>query len=125
MNNDLSKIKEQLEKLLDSINDYLAGNAKNEIVIYKDEFHKIRHLGLISNSDVNVFDFNNGVIFTLYNSDSFPYQKLHFKKLVSGELDRIILRKRDSIWEKQGWSITYSLESEVETKLRDTYPRSN
>ena len=41
---------------------------------------------------------------------------------MSGDLDRIILRKRDSIWEKQGWSINYSLESEVETKLRDTYP---
>ena len=124
MSNELIKIKEQLEILLISINDFLSANSKNEILLYKEEFHNIRHLGLIPYTAVNVFEFNQGIIFTLDNSDSSPYQQMHFRKLLSGELDSIILRKRDSVWVKQGWSITYSLESEVETKLRNTYSRS-
>jgi hypothetical protein len=122
MSTELIKIKDQLESLLISINDFLSANSKNEIIIYKDEFHKIRHLGIISSTNLNVFDFSNGKIFTLHNHHSSPYDQIHYQKLMSGDLDRIILRKRDSIWEKQGWSINFSLESEIETKLRDTYP---
>lgn len=122
MSTELLKIKDQLESLLISINDFLLENSKNEIIIHKDEFHKIRHLGIISSSSINIFDFSDGKIFALQNDHSSPYHQIHYQKLMSGDLDRIILRKRDSIWEKQGWSINYSLESEVETKLRDTYP---
>lgn len=123
MSTELIKIKDQLESLLISINDFLSANSKNEIIIYKDEFHKIRHLGLVSKA-FEVLGFENGVIFTLNNFSSFSvsYEQMHFQKLISGELDRIILRKRESIWDIDGFVINYQLESEIKTKLRDTYP---
>lgn len=111
-------IKEQLEHLTKSINEYLESTAQEEIIIKPETFQKIKYLG-ITNHGVRVFDYDNGAIFIL--SSTYVYQNDKYEKLLSGNLERLILRKIDvpEVWGK--WSVNYVLESEVETKLRELY----
>jgi hypothetical protein len=117
MNEKLLLIKEQLENLTKSINEYLESTENEVIVIKKEEFKKIKFLGVKEGR--NMFDFNNGVNFQLLLSN--PYEEEHYAKLLSGKLDRMILRKRETPYRWYNWTSNYELESEVETKLRDLY----
>jgi hypothetical protein len=93
MNNNLIKIKAELENLLNTINEYFTESEKNEIIIYKEDFYKIRFLGERTKvKGVFIFDFNNGAKFILNDYD--PYKREHYEKLINGELQRIILRKK-------------------------------
>lgn len=111
-------IKEQLDHLTKSINEYLESTAQEEIIIKPENFQKIKYLG-ITNHGVRVFDYDNGSIFIL--SSTHVYQNDKYEKLLSGNLEKLIIRKIDvpEVWGK--WSVNYVLESEVETKLRELY----
>jgi hypothetical protein len=122
MNTNLIKIKAELENLLNTINDYLTESEKDEIVIFKEDFYKIRYLGERTKvKGVFIFDFNNGAKFIL--NDYNPHMREHYEKLINGELQRIILRKKQQIIEIDSWHINYELEDKIETILRDTYQK--
>ena len=122
MNNNLIKIKAELENLLNTINDYLTESEKDEIVIFKEDFYKIRYLGERTKvKGVFIFDFINGAKFIL--NDYNPHMREHYEKLINGELQRIILRKKQQIIEIDSWHINYELEDKIETILRDTYQK--
>jgi hypothetical protein len=46
---------------------------------------------------------------------------MHYSKLFTGELERMILKKRDCPFMDGNIMINYELESQEETKLRDLY----
>ena len=103
-----------------SINEYFESTRQDVIIINKEDFDKIKHLGKI-NSYIHLFEFNNEILFTLPNSDSYPYANSHFVKLFSGELERIILNKLENPWKENNLFVNYELESEHKTKLRNLY----
>jgi len=118
MKDKLLLIKEQLEQLTISINDYLESTAKEEIIIKPENFDRIKYLCSYTNTG-SIFSYNNGAIFVL-NPNS-KYEKEHYDNLLAGKLDRLILKKRNTPHHLGVWIINYDLESEVETKLRDLY----
>ena len=121
MNEKLLLIKEQLEQLTNSINDYLESTNQDVIIIQKENFDKIHFLGETRHGS-KVLDFNNGAIFILYLG--FNYQKLQYTKLMDGSLNRLIIKKRANSVSYDGrWVSNYELESEEETKLRDLYKK--
>ena len=118
MNPKLLLIKEQLEQLNTSITEYLESTNQEVIILKKEDFGKIKFLGT-TKSGAQIFEFNNGVIFPLIPLLSNDNE--HYTKLLSGELDRLILNKRETSVKWDNWIVNYKLESEVETKLRDLY----
>ena len=70
MNEKLLIIKDQLEKLSKSINEYLESISQEEIIIKPENYNKIKYLGKTRFSD-SVFDYNNGSIFSLNPRNSY------------------------------------------------------
>lgn len=122
MNEKLLIIKEQLEQLTISIDEYLQYMTQEEIIIMPENFNKIKYLGDNIYS-ASVFDYNNGAIFVL--SSTTPYELEHYRKLLSGKLERLILRKRETSKHWDNWISNFILESEVDTKLRDLYKKNS
>jgi hypothetical protein len=121
----LNEIKILSEKLATAIGEYFKETERDRIIVRKDEFHNIKHLGKL-NSYRHVFEFYNGILFTLADSgDSYAYEKIHFTKLLSGELDRLILIKKNVPFKADEYWINYELEPIEKTKLFDSYPKPN
>ncbi len=122
MNEKLKEVKTLSEHLTNAINEYFASIDIERVVINKEQFHNIRHLGKL-NSYVHVFDYNNGMIFTLPDSgNSYAYEKMHYVKLMSGELEQIVLNKKKTPFISDGYKINYELEPLEKTKLFNLYP---
>ncbi len=122
MNEKLKKIKVLTEELAKAINEYLVSFEMERIIIKKEQFNNIRHLGKL-NSYVHVFDYNNGMIFTLPDSgSSYEYEKMHYSKLMSGELEELVIIKKKTPFNSNGYEINYELEPIEKTKLFNLYP---
>ena len=124
MNEKLKEVKTLSEQLTNAINEYFASIDIERVVINKEQFHNIRHLGKL-NSYVHVFDYGNGMIFTLPDSgNSYAYEKMHYNKLMSGELDQLVLNKKKTSFNFDNYEINYELEPIEKTKLFNLYPNS-
>ena len=122
MNEKLKEVKNLSEQLANAINEYFASIDMDRVVIKKEQFHNIRHLGKL-NSYVHVFDYNNGMIFTLPDSgNSYAYEKMHYVKLMSGELEQLVLNKKTTPFISDGYKINYELEPLEKSKLFNLYP---
>ena len=92
MTEKLSEINKQLETLTALINEYQESFLQERVIITKDDFHKIDHLGNIY--EKRFFNYRNGMVFILYgNSDT--YSGNIYKKLMSGELEQLILNRKN------------------------------
>ncbi len=124
MNENLKKIKILSEELTNAISEYLSITEKVRIIIPKVEFKNIRHIGKI-NSYRHVFKFDTNIYFELPDSgDSYGYEVMHYRKLLSGELEQLILIKLETPSNFNNYTINYQLEPLVKTKLYDLYPDS-
>ena len=121
MNERLLEIQKQLELLSSLIKEFLYTSEKERIVIEKEDFKYIRHIGKL-NSYLHVFEYLNDIVFPLANSSSYPYDFMHYSKLMSGELERIVLIKADHGNKIDGKAVNYKLEPLEKTRLFDLYP---
>ncbi len=121
MTEKLSEINKQLETLTALINEYQESFLQERVIITKDNFGKIDHLGKVINQNYHVFNYGDGILFTLPDDGSKSYQNNHYKKLMAGELDRLILNRRPSLHKLGDFLLNYRLESEERTKLKDLY----
>ena len=122
----LKEIKEKLNLLIQEVENLENSILGEEIIIERKDFDKLKRVGT-RGEWWQVFQFFNGAVFELngeYGSsmEIYKYEYSIFKALIEGNLERIILIKRkEEIKTKEGFIITYVLEQEVDTKLRDTY----
>lgn len=121
MNEKLSEINKQLETLTTLINEYQESLLQERVIITKDDLHKIEYLGTAKNGDYHVFNYSDGMLFTLPNDDTKSYQNNHYIKLMAGELDRLILNRISVPRNLNGFMVNYELESAERTKLKDLY----
>jgi hypothetical protein len=121
MNQKLSEIQKQLETLNRLISEYLKSSEEERIVIKKEDFGKIKHIGSVPKTDWHAFDYNNGCTFHL---NGYAYAKEHFVKLMDGTLDRLIIVKRNEPYEIHNYLFNYQLEDIEKTKLFDLYGKS-
>ena len=63
MNEILSEINKQLETLTALINEYQESLLQERVIITKDDFHKIDHLG--NSNKQRFFNYRNGMVFFL------------------------------------------------------------
>ncbi len=96
MNEKLAEINKQLEALSVLIKEFINSQNEERIVLKKEDFGRIKYLSKTqrNNNYVHLLDYNDGCIFILSENDS--YQHEHYAKLMNGELDRLILNKRDN-----------------------------
>jgi hypothetical protein len=73
------------------------------------------------NSYLHAFEYTHGIFFTLSNSSSYPYEFSHYSKLMSGELERLILIKLEKEYTTNDIVINYKLEPAEKTRLFDLY----
>lgn len=124
VNEKLILIKDLAGQLANAIEEYISSIDPDRVVIEKMEFDKIRHIGML-NSYLHVFDYNNGIVFSLPDSgDSYAYQRMHYNKLMSGELQRLVLNKRKEVYKSVDYIINYELEPLPKTKLYNLYHNS-
>ena len=122
MTEKLSEINKQLETLTALINEYQESFLQERVIITKDDLHKIEYLGRSnSNANYHVFNYSDGMLFTLPNDNTKSYANNHYIKLMAGELDRLILNRIPVPSNSNGFMVTYELESEERTKLKDLY----
>lgn len=122
MNEQLSEINKQLETLTALINEYQESLMQERVIITKDNLHKIEYLGRSKfNANYHVFNFSDGMLFTLPNDNTKSYQNNNYIKLMAGELDRLILNRISVPHNSTEFMINYELESEERTKLKDLY----
>jgi hypothetical protein len=118
----LKEIQFLSDQLSKAISEYLTLIETDRIVIVKSQFHNIKLLGKL-NSYVHVFDYCNGLVFTLPDSgNSYQYEKMHFLKLMSGELEQIVLNKKNPPVNQDKYIINYELEPAEKTRLFNLYP---
>jgi hypothetical protein len=120
MNKKIHEINKVLETLRTAIDDYFCSLNQERVVIEKQSFHKIKHIYKL-NSYIHLFEYDQIILFTLTDS-GYPYKTMHYKKLMSGELDRIVLNKLDKPYTSDGYNINYELEPIEKTTLFDRYP---
>ena len=92
---------------------------QERVIITKDDFHKIDHLGNIN--EKRFFNYRNGMVFFLdavYNT----YSGDIYKKLRSGVLDQLILNRKSVLGHINAFMVNYELEDQQRTKLKDLYP---
>jgi hypothetical protein len=121
----LKEIKEKLNLLIQEVENLENSIHGEEIIIERKDFDKLKRVG--TRGKWQVFQFFNGAVFELNGEDGgsmeiYKYEYSIFKALIEGNLERIILIKRkEEIKTKEGFIITYDLEQEVDTKIRDAY----
>lgn len=122
MYENLKKIKSLSDQLSEAISEYLLSIEKERIIIPKTEFHKIKHIKKL-NSYIHVFQFDNEICFTLPDSgNSYGYAVMHYTKLMSGQLEELILNKVENPSNTDYPIINYRLEPYEKTKLFKLYP---
>jgi hypothetical protein len=122
MNEKIAEIKKQLENLNTLINEFLNSQNEERIVLKKENFGRIRYLSKTNGRNDkywHILDYNDGCIFLLNDNDSYEHD--HYTKLMNGELDRLILNKRDNYVVDHKYVLNYKLEPIERTKLHDLY----
>jgi hypothetical protein len=122
MNEKLLEVKILSERLTKVINEYFDFVELERVIVKKEQFYKIRHLGKL-NLYFHVFDYCNGMLFTLPDSKySNDYETLIYSKLMSGELEQLVINKKKTPINFSGYKINYELEPIESTKLFNLYP---
>jgi hypothetical protein len=119
MENLLKNLRDHLSAMIEEIDAY-THYEDQDIIIKSKEFKHLRHRGKL-NSYVNVFEYKDGIKFTLRVSQSYGYDYKIYQGLMDGSLDMLILNKRTEDHETDGHIINYTLEPYVDTKLRNLY----
>ena len=120
MLNELKRIKEKLNQLIEEVEILEKSLSNDELIVGRNDFKKIKHKSKI-NSYLHKFEYVNGIFFILPSSGSNNYEISVYNKLMTGELDRIILVKKKTPYEDKGDLINYELEEWHQTKLREIY----
>jgi hypothetical protein len=112
----------QLENLSFLINEFLNSQNEERMVLYMEDFGRIKYLSKSNERNKNywhILDYNDGCSFILSDYDS--YDREHYTKLMNGELDRLILNKRDNSAVDAKYILNNKLEPIERTKLHDLY----
>ena len=118
MNEILTELKKQLSSMIEIIDNFQSP-LDEIIVINKDDLVNLKYIGK-SNSYRHIFEFRNSIRFCLPDSGStYQYEVSHYKKIMDGSIERIILNKLENANEDS--EINYKLEEWHKTKLRDLY----
>ena len=117
----LPKLRQQLISMVEEIDTYLKIDDEKDIIIKKEDFNEIKHLTYHVYDQL--FEYKNGVKFSLSMRDSYPYEKEVYKKLMDGTLESLILNKRSEGSEIVGHFINYKVEDKIKTNLRNLYPK--
>lgn len=121
---ELKEIKEKLNQLILEVERLESSVHGEELIIEKLDFKYIKQIGKM-NSYRYVFEYLDGVFFELPNtpgsSNSYHYHFSIFKGLLSRDLDRLVLIKREKEYSHNGFLITHEVEDSLNAKLRKNY----
>ena len=85
----LINLKEQLQSMVETIENYI-GEPSGDVIIRKEDLRYLKWIGQLNNN-YHVFEYRNILKFALKEDDSNLYPMNTFKNLMNGTLDRIIL----------------------------------
>ena len=119
MNDLLFKLRQQLISMIEEIDNFKT-DSEDTLILKKEDFKSLNYLGKL-NSYVHVFEYKNGVKFTLSESTSYPHDLGTYRKLMNGSLELLILNKREKEFLSSGHTINYELENINQTVLRNLY----
>jgi hypothetical protein len=120
--NNLSKINNLLQDLQNELKTHFENISKEEIILSKKDIKNIKLVGKEKGSNVwwN-FEYLGYVKFNLCINEKFSaraeYLSEIYNKLENGTLDRLILIRTS----KEESVFNYSIEEEINTKIRDSY----
>lgn len=115
----LINLKEQLESMIETIENYI-GEPSGDVIIRKEDLRYLKWIGQLNNN-YHVFEYRNILKFALKEDDSNLYPMNTFKNLMNGTLDRIILNVKSTPYLSSGHLLTHDIENHNKTKLRDLY----
>lgn len=118
MNEILTELKKQLSSMIEIIDNYKMP-IEDAIIISKDDLTDLKYIKKL-NSYLHLFEYKKSIRFQLPDSgNSYQYEVSHYKKIMDGSIERIILNKIESSNEDS--ETNYKLEDWHKTKLRDLY----
>lgn len=118
MNNPFDQLRMHLNSMLEIIDNYQAP-LDELIIINKHDLVDLKYIGK-TNSYRHIFEFRKSIRFSLPDSGySYQYEVSHYKKIMDGSIERIILNKIENPSEDS--ETNYKLEEWHKTKLRDLY----
>lgn len=119
MNDLLLKFRQQLISMIEEIDNYKA-DIEDTLILKREDFKSLNYLGKL-NSYIHVFEYKNGVKFTLRNSSTYSHDFETYRKLMNGTLEFLILNKKEKEYTSSGYTINYELENKNKTVLRNLY----
>lgn len=120
----LKHIKEKLNLLILEVEKIEKAIHGEETILERKDFKFIKRKGTYTEYNItrHVFEFFEGIVFSLPDDKSNSYLNTIFNNLINGTLERIILKRRIVPYNtKNGFLITHNVEQEVDTKLREAY----